>query len=220
MATDTVFLTGRWHMAEVGKGLFDAFVVHIVDAQGNTRSFPYQLEIFDHDYHQSAMTWSASRQINTNSLASLKNWTNDLTSPLLGQLTAYGVPHADGVAWLPDGPTLPIIFDHVDWLPGLDRHLLDDTLDLDHKGFRTEMVKQVSGPIKLDDLMKVTRQPIYVFQMEVEPGEEYDPLIGYYSGEKAERYADVTLFEASPVDGVHFASGWHSRGGFCYRIMV
>lgn len=218
--SDIVVLTGRWHMAQVGRGVFDGFVVHVVDAQGNIRSMPYQMEIFNHDYHQSAMTFAARGEINRVTLAELRACTDNLTSRLGNQLTAFGVPHSDGVAWLPDDPTLPVIFDHVEWLPGLERRLLDQTLELDPKGFRAKLVEQVRGPIKLDDLMRVTREPIYVFQMEVKPGKQYDPSIAYYSDEQAEFYGEVRLFEASPVEGVQFASDWQSRGGLRYRIMV
>ncbi|MGO4569606.1 hypothetical protein AB4Z52_32325 [Rhizobium sp. 2YAF20] len=218
--SETVVLTGRWHAKSLKTAYFEAVLLHVVDVAGGVRTIRYDLEIFDNDYHQSAMGFFARGEICAAVLTALRLWSDKLTSPMKRDLTSYGAPIVDGVAWLSDDATAPPIFCHNDWPVGLSKQSLEESLKLNPVVKSNSLEKPVTGPISLGHLMNATSVPIYYTQIDLGDGELDEPQAHYYQRDEC-CWSDTLLFETSEIEGMLFASEWVGESdSILFRTLV
>lgn len=221
--SDTVVLVGRWHRPEPVDGTFDAYLVHLI-SESRIETWPYNLHLFNHDHHQTAMTIKAQALINTRFEGFLRELSHDLTKNMIGDLTRFGIPYIDGVAWLPDDRRLPSIFCSLDWPNGLDRKMLLDTLEPRPSFRRNAFVADFGERITLKEAMRAARIPMYYFQIRQGGDEPYDPILCHFD-QTCPDYADTLLRKIDPPENNEFAyaSDWLAREGedhFECRILV
>lgn len=215
----TVVLTGRWHVPAVDQAYFEAYITHVLDEK-SVRSMRYDLQIFDNDYHQSAMTFAFRDQISESALESLRYFASHLTSSMRDELTPYRAPIVDGVAWLCKSPNAPAIFCHQKWPLGLDKSTLDETLKIERQVPYNQLTAPVEGPVKLADLMTAAREPVYYFQIRFGNGEVGKPATVLYDPETY-CWPDLLFTETKEYKGVMFATEWQDTGRYhAFRVYV
>lgn len=218
---DTVVLVGRWHRPELEGGVFDGYQIHVVSGHVIV-SRPYDLELFDHDLHQTVMTIKMKKGVDLRFMEFLRDRSTSLTRGIITELTKFGIPHVDGVAWLPDDTRLPVIVYNLDWPEGLDRDKALETLDLAPSPRRNHFSSDLKEVVTLREAMLATSMPIYFFQIRLGEAEPDDPAPSYFK--EAECHHTEVLLRRIDVrgeDGFIYASDWLNHDDdISFRVLV
>ncbi|MEH6691081.1 MAG: hypothetical protein V7774_07855 [Pseudorhizobium pelagicum] len=218
---DAVVLVGRWHRPELEGGVFDGYQIHVVNERGIV-SRPYDAEIFDHDLQQTAMTIKTKNGVDTKFIEFLRNRSTHLTKSMISDLTEFGIPHVDGVAWLPDDHRLPVIVCDLDWPEGLDRDIAMETLDLAPSPRRNNFSSELKEVVTLGEAMLAACIPMYFFQIRLGEAEPDDPAPRYFKETEC-HHTDLLLrrIDIRGEDGLVYASDWQQPDDdISYRILV
>ena len=219
----TTILVGRWHLPERGRGFFEPHLRHDIGEDASVRSRAYDLVLFEGDDEQSAMTISLDGAVDPDFIECLQEWTDELTVDFDDALTPFGLPRADGIAWVPSDRQAQPIFTFSNFSSGLERDLLVETLSLNPKKFRN-VFSTAAQKIRFGDLMQHAGSQRYFFQIrQGGPTEKpFRPNLVRFDPTKTHRQdVELILNHGIEAEAYAYASEWIDQGrGVFARILV